>query len=88
LKTGKEHRVTKSEFLKLVDELLEVPPGTLRGDERLDELNMGSLAVIGFIGLVDEHFGISIPPRQIADCVTVNDLAALLGDKITSGGVV
>lgn len=77
--------MTKTEFLKLLDELLEVPPGTLHGDERLDELNMGSLAVIGFIGLVDEHFGVAIPPRRITECRTVNDLAALLGDKITSG---
>ena len=78
----------RSEFLNLIEELVELDPGALRGSERLAEIDMNSLAVIGFIALVDERFGVSIPPRKIANCSTVDDLAALLGDQITVAGKV
>ena len=80
--------MTKSELLNLIDELVELQPGTLTGTESLDEINMNSIAVIGFIALVDEHFEVSIPPRKIAGCATVDDLIDLLGDKITVAEVV
>ena len=80
--------MVKREFVHLIEELLELDSGTLDGTERLDEINMTSLAVIGFIALVDEQFGVTIPPRKIADCVTVADLAALLGDRISVGEAV
>jgi acyl carrier protein len=42
-----------------------------------------SLAVIGFIALLDQHFALSVPAVRIMDCKTVDDLAALVGDKVT-----
>ena len=76
----------KSEFLFLLDELLELEPGTVKGSETLDSIEgWNSLAVISFMALVDEHFGISLPPRQIAGCSTIADLMALLGDQISVG---
>jgi acyl carrier protein len=72
-----------NEFLLLLDELLELEPGTVKGSETLDSLEgWNSLAVISFMALVDEHFGISVQPRQIAACTTVTDLMGLLGDRI------
>lgn len=73
----------RSEFLLSLDELLELEPGTVRGSEALDNLEgWNSLAVISFMALVDEHFGVSLQPRQIAACTTVADLMGLLGDRI------
>ena len=73
----------RNEFLLLLDELLELEPGTVKGSETLDGLEgWNSLAVISFMALVDEHFGISVQPRQIAACTTVTDLMGLLGDRI------
>ena len=80
--------MVKSDFVHLIEELLELDSGTLNGTESLDEINMTSLAVIGFIALVDEQFGVTIPPGKIAGCATVADLAALLGDKISVGEAV
>jgi acyl carrier protein len=73
----------RNEFLLLLDELLELEPGTVKGSETLDSLeSWNSLAVISFMALVDEHFGVSLQLRQIAACTTVADLTGLLGDRI------
>jgi len=74
----------KNEFLSALDELLELEDGTLKGSESLDSLeSWDSLAIISFIALADERCGVSLKPRQISDCSTIEDLAGLLGDRIT-----
>jgi acyl carrier protein len=68
----------------LLDDLLENDPGTLKGEENLGSLRgWDSLAVIGFIALLDQHFGVSVPSRKILECKTVADLAGLVGQGIT-----
>jgi acyl carrier protein len=69
----------RAEFLSLLDELLELEPGTLKGDEALDSLeNWNSLAVIGFMALVNDHCGAILSPKQISACTTANQLADLI----------
>ena len=75
----------RNEFLLSLDELLELEPGTVKGSEILDSLDgWNSLAVISFMALVDERFGVSLQPRQIAASSTVSDLVRLLGDRISA----
>ncbi len=75
--------MTKAQFLGLLDELLEQDPGTLQGDEPLAGLpRWDSLAVIGFIALLDEHFGLSVPATKINACTSVADLVAIVADKL------
>jgi acyl carrier protein len=66
---------------KLVDklcEVLQVPEGSLTGSEELQSLeNWNSLAVLGFMAAVDEHYGITLSPERIMSCKTVNDLLGL-----------
>jgi acyl carrier protein len=65
-------------FLKSIDEMLELAPGTLRGPEKLDDYPLwDSTAMISFMALVDSHNGSRLSPRQIADCQTVSDLLRL-----------
>jgi acyl carrier protein len=53
--------MTKEQFYALLDELLEQDPGTIKGEELLISLQRwDSLAVIGFIAMLDEHFSISV----------------------------
>jgi len=74
----------RNEFLLLLDELLELEPGTVKGSETLDSFEgWNSLAVISVMALVDEYFGVSLQPRQIAGCSTIADLMGLLGDQIS-----
>jgi len=68
----------RKDFLSSLDELVELPPGTLQGPEKLDKLEQwNSMAVIGFIALVDTHNGMKLSPRDIANCSTVSDLLSL-----------
>jgi acyl carrier protein len=76
--------MTKEQFYTLLDELLEQDPGTIKGEELLTSLQRwDSLAVIGFIAMLDEHFSISVPAARIIACKSVPDLVALVADKLT-----
>lgn len=69
----------RQSFLPLLDEALEVPPGTLQGPEKLEDLeNWNSMAMVSFVALVDEHFNYTVSPRQFVNCETVDDLLALI----------
>jgi acyl carrier protein len=72
----------EKQFLRLLDELLELEPGTVTRDSRLEDNGWSSLAAVGFIALVDEHFEITVSPSALANCETVNDLIRLLGDHV------
>ena len=73
----------KADFLLLLDELLELPAGTLKGPEMLGSLNQwDSLASVGFIALVDRHLGMAVDPGKIAAAETMDDLLALVKDKL------
>jgi len=74
--------MSRSDFLKLVDELMEKEPGTLAGPESLEEHGWDSLSVISFIALVDEQFGFTVPPVELAKCTRVDDLLALVGGRL------
>ena len=70
--------MTRNEFLLEMDEILLLPPGTLRGHEKLEELeNWDSTSLITFIALADAHSGVNISPAQIVNCSTVTDLLRL-----------
>jgi len=70
--------MNRPDFLILVDELLELPKGTLTGQERLEDLEgWDSLAMISFMALVDEHMGVKLSPRQFVNCERMSDLLDL-----------
>lgn len=73
----------KSEFLLLVDELIEAEPGTLKETDVLKDLeDWDSVAVMGYIALVDEQFEFTLSPKRLAECQTVDDLIKLVADYI------
>jgi acyl carrier protein len=72
--------MTRNEFLLEVDDILGLPAGTLRGDEKLEELqNWDSTALITLISLADANSGVRISPSQIVNCSTVGELLRLAG---------
>jgi len=76
--------MTRKEFLLELDSILDLMAGTLKGPEKLEELEMwDSTALIGFIALADTNNGVRISPRQIVNCLTVNDLLELA--KVAGG---
>jgi hypothetical protein len=70
--------MNRDEFLLQMDEILDLPAGTLRGHERLEELqNWDSTSLITFIAMAESNNGVSISPGQIMTCSTVADLLRL-----------
>ena len=70
--------MTRVDFLKGLDEILELAPGTLTGPEKLDDYPLwDSTAIISFLALADSHDSRRIPPREVGNCETVEDLLRL-----------
>ena len=70
--------MTRTDFLLAIDDLLELPAGTLKGTEQLENLeSWNSMAMIGYIALVDSETGTQISPQQIRQCTSVDDLIRL-----------
>lgn len=73
--------MNKTEFYRNLDELLEVDPGTIKSGDLLADLeSWDSVAVISFIAMADEKYGVNIPAKRIAECRSVDDLAAIVAD--------
>ena len=73
-----EKSMNRGEFLLEMEEILELPLGTLQGGERLDELqNWDSTALIELLVLVESAKGAYITPEQLVGCTTVADLLKL-----------
>jgi len=70
--------MTRQEFLLQIDEILGLRAGTLRGDEKLEELeNWDSTALISLIVLAETSNNAHISPEQVVGCSTVADLLRL-----------
>ena len=67
--------MNKEAFLKEMEGLLQAEPDTLKGGESLDQFrNWDSLAILLFITLADESFGVTLSPKGITACKTIDDL--------------
>ena len=76
--------MTKQEFLRELEDVLEADVESINGDETLADLgSWDSLAVVSFIAMVDEKCGVTLAASKLADAKSVGDLIALLGDKIS-----
>ena len=77
--------MTKADFLRELDEMLELSPGTLSGDEALADVEgWDSLAVISFIALVDEKLGLVVEGEKLARAKTVADLLDIAGVTVAA----
>ena len=72
--------MTRNEFLLEMDQILGLPAGTLRGEEKLEELaNWDSTSLIALIALADSQNGVRISLGQVVNCSTVADVLRLAG---------
>ena len=72
--------MNREEFLLQMDEILGLRAGTLRGDERLEDLkNWDSTALIGMVVLAEAANSAEITPDQVIGCATVADILRLAG---------
>ena len=77
--------MTRSEFLRALEGQLELPAGSLKGNQALTDIEgWDSLAAVMFIALADEKVGVTISGNQIANSKTMDELLSLLGDKLSA----
>lgn len=77
--------MTKREFLRELENQLELPQDSLRENQALASLDSwDSMAAVLFIALADEKVGVMVSGNQIANSKTIGDLLSLLGDRLTS----
>ena len=70
--------MSRQEFFRRLDDLMELDPGTIKGGEKLVELGRWeSITVLGFMAMMDERYGIDVSPSRLMECQTVDDLYAL-----------
>jgi len=70
--------MTRSEFLLEMDDILGLAPGSLQGNEKLDELqNWDSTSLISLISLAETNNGVNLSLQGVVDCSTVGDLLRL-----------
>jgi hypothetical protein len=75
--------MTRGEFLRALESQLEMPERSLNGSEVLTDLEgWDSLAAVLFIALADEKAGVIVSGDQIGKARTLNELLALLGDRL------
>jgi acyl carrier protein len=75
--------MNKKEFLNEIEELLELDENSLTGTELLEELgDWDSLAIMGFIAIVDDNFEVTLEADKIVACVTVDHLILLVSDYL------
>jgi acyl carrier protein len=76
--------MTRHEFLRLIDQVLEVPTGTLQpGDSFQQHESWTSLAFLGLIAVVDEELGVTLSPAAVLKCTSLEQLMDLVGDKLS-----
>jgi len=65
------------EKMALIEEVLDVEEGTLAADTVLDDLDeWDSIAALSLIAMMDEHFGKTLPGKEIKAMNTVGDILA------------
>lgn len=71
--------MTVEEKIALIEEDLELDPGTLTPETELSGIDeWDSMAYLNFVVLVDENFGTQIAAADLKACKTVSDLLALM----------
>ena len=66
--------------ISILEEISQRRPQTLRGQDRLDSLNLDSLDIVTLIVEIDKAVAVTISPSDYADCEHVDDLAKRVHD--------
>lgn len=75
--------MTKSEFLRKLEQSLEIDEGSLDGARKLEDLEFwDSMSALIYMALADEELQVEVSGDQIMRCKTVDDLVALVAGKL------
>lgn len=75
--------MTRSQFLCLIDEMIEAAPGTAREDHSLADLEgWDSLAAVSFVAEVNARLGLTLSAKRLTEASTVRDLIRLVDGSL------
>jgi acyl carrier protein len=75
--------VTRTELYATIDDILEVPIGTITGTEQLSSLpTWDSLAVVSYIATCNGLFGVVLSGDSVKATRSIADLVALIAKHI------
>lgn len=75
--------MTKPEFYAALDDIFELPVGTITGDEMLSSLTWDSLAVVSYIATCNGLFGVVLPGERVKATKSIADLVALVSAYVS-----
>lgn len=74
-----------NDILRSLEKLIRQPAGSLNGPETLKSLDgWDSLAMIEFISMMDEEYGVDLEAEQVRTCKTVQDLMELAESRMAN----
>lgn len=68
-------------FLAELAEMVGAEPGTLTAESSLEELQWDSLAVVGCIAAIDDHYSVTVNGEALGNCGTVGEILGLVHAK-------
>ena len=69
----------QNKLLRSLAKLLQGPADSMQGTERLKDLGTwDSLAMIEYIAMADDDYGLELTPAEVRKCVYVQDLVDLI----------
>lgn len=75
--------MNRSEFYDVLADILELPPGSLSGQEKLNELEKwDSLALVSYIATCNGLFGVVLRPADVKLCASVPELCKLVASHL------
>ena len=72
--------IVKEKLYHDLESIFELDPGTISGDESLDEFNWDSMALVMFIAIADQNYSVAIEPSKLVSAKTVADLYSLVAN--------
>lgn len=75
--------MTRRDVLDAIEEVVSLPPGSLRGHEPLAEVpGWDSLSGVTFRVAVQQRWQVSLPGTALSRCDSVSDIIGLLGSRV------
>lgn len=72
----------RRDILSIIENALELEQESLKGHERLNELDWGSIAVLSFMAAIDEKYAVVLAPKKMLESKTIDDLIILVENEI------
>ena len=72
------------ELIAIVEEALNVKPGTVSLDTDLKSVDWDSLANVVFISEIDDKLRLTLDAQRLSECATPRDLLALVNAEVAT----